>query len=428
MEEHLRRTAIDRLRVALSRATEALAFIEVSDPSTPAVAASRNLLGAATQFEADDLVEHLSDTETTAEERVGFRLEEAGSLMGDRPARAWSRAGQAVSMLGDPTLPNGVADRELRRRAHTTLLAVAARLLVEGIPPGVEREGVVEAARASGRELGAGDDQQAGQSVSNAAAAAGHALDELVAWSGAADRAAASPFALLNAVAALADNGDWLRGAVVGSQQTLRGAIERQAAMREGAGHLDGAVETWLRVTGYAGDADAEARRLRIEAVKTLIPVEPDAADRVLQKVAPGDDGLLGQVREAQGRFEEAAKAFANAGRRKDTLRAWRRAGRWDRAADLATGRERDDLDWLVTLARTLAQRPQQLQQRLTPAERKRLESLASAIASDAAAATVALAVDAREGENPGADSASRPASQGVGQKRGRKDQGEQVM
>ena len=52
LEEHVRRTAIDRLRVTLSRSTETLAFVDVGGDDA-ALNLSRELLGDAVRFEPD---------------------------------------------------------------------------------------------------------------------------------------------------------------------------------------------------------------------------------------------------------------------------------------------------------------------------------------------------------------------------------------
>ena len=100
LEEHMRRTAIDRLRVTLSRSTETLAFVDVRGDDA-ALGLRREMLGSAVRFEPADLVEHLADTETAVEERVDRRVQEARGLVDERPAQAWMRADQAVNLLGE---------------------------------------------------------------------------------------------------------------------------------------------------------------------------------------------------------------------------------------------------------------------------------------------------------------------------------------
>ncbi|MDE0659920.1 MAG: hypothetical protein OXI79_09775 [Gammaproteobacteria bacterium] len=387
LEEHMRRTAIDRLRVALSRATETLVFVDV-DADEVTLRFSRNLLGDAARYEPEDLLEHLVDGETTVEERVDRRIDEARALVGERPARAWLRADQAVKLLGDPDLPNGVSDNEIRHRARTTLLATAARLLVDGVPAGIARDEVTKAARSEAADLDFSVSEHWSEPPTPDPRAIGDqqglietpvpscllAFDELHDWSDATDRRAAAPFGLLDATLALGNQGEWLRSALPPVAQTLRGALREHAGNPDTAGHYAGDVEGWLRLTGYTGDIAGEARRLRVLAVEALIEHDPDAADRTLKKVVPEDTRLVARVREAQGRFDEAAEAFERAEMPEDALRTWRMAGRWERAIRLAEGTERADLEWLGDLQRTVEEQPTDLGERLTPGERERLQ------------------------------------------------------
>ncbi|MDE0422533.1 MAG: hypothetical protein OXK76_16840 [Gammaproteobacteria bacterium] len=387
LEEHMRRTAIDRLRVALSRPTETLVFVDV-DADDLTLRLSRGLLGDAARYEPEDLVEHLTDGETTVEERVDRRIEEARALVGERPERAWLRADQAVKLLGDPDLPNGVSDEEIRHRARTTLLATAARLLVDGVPGGITRHEVNKAARSeaaaldlSESERGSGgratDPRTVGDEqslIETTVPSCTQAFDELQAWSDAADRRAATPFGLLDATLALGNQGQWLRSALPSVAQTLRGALQEQAASPDTADQYAGDVEGWLRLTGYPGDVAAQARRLRVLAVEALIEHDAEAANRALKKVVPEDTRLVARVREAQGRFDEAAEAFERAEMPEDALRAWRMAGRWEQAIRLAEGTERADLEWLGGLQRMVEEQPTDLGERLTPGERERLQ------------------------------------------------------
>ena len=51
------------------------------------------------------------------------RTKDARGLVDTVPGRAWQRACQAMRLLGDPHLPNGVSDESVRIEARTTLLA-----------------------------------------------------------------------------------------------------------------------------------------------------------------------------------------------------------------------------------------------------------------------------------------------------------------
>jgi len=80
IEEHARRITIDHLRVALSRATETLAFIDV-EANASERALSWELLGDAAPFDPEDLIEHFTDADVTTEERVLVRTNDARTLI-----------------------------------------------------------------------------------------------------------------------------------------------------------------------------------------------------------------------------------------------------------------------------------------------------------------------------------------------------------
>ena len=417
LDQQARRTAIDHLRVTLSRATETLVFVDVT-PGDRERALSLELLGDAAPYDPEDLVDHFAHAEASPDERVLARTNDARVLIDSAPGRAWQRARQALRLLGDPDLPNGVSDPAVRRDARTTLVATAARLLVDGPPGGVSRREVCRVAMdalavrvvpargrraasraAAGAGVGDGGDD-AGWEVGEAGvedrtlpplltgfeATFLHALDV---WS--AGRMG-PPFALLEAAgelgAAAGPGEDWARDALLPAAQALRDGVTAGAADPEHAGAFaEGDVEAWLRLTGYSGDAAARARTLRTRAFDALLKAAgadtPAAlrrkrraqAEAVLDAIAP-DPLRLGRLREAQGRTDDAAAAYEQAGAPKDVLRLWRNAGAWERAVELTDGEIRDDLQWLLELDALVARRPEQQNRRLRNGERDRLERL----------------------------------------------------
>ena len=383
LREHEHRTAIDQLRVALSRATETLVFVDVAG-NDDALDLSAELLDDAAPYDPDDLIEHFAD-EAPPEERVLARTNDARALVDAAPRRAWQRACQAMRLLGDSHLPNGVADETVRLDARTTVLATAARLLVDGVPAGVRRQDVLMMADEAIAVLGSSVPYE-------------QAFRELDAWS--VERETA-PFALLDATLALGREGSWLRQALPPVSQGLRDAVETFSTAPGAAGAFAGDVEGWLDLTGYAGDAAARARALRCGAADALVDAgETLAAERVLLVVKPPDPARLGRLREAEGRLEEAAETFETADMPADALRNWRTAGKWEQAVRLAEGAERTDLEWLVELDALIGRRPPQQRKRLTVSERERLGRLLDTVQrapkagkTATAAATTALIV-----------------------------------
>lgn len=361
LEASDRRTTIDQLRVALSRATETLAFIDVEvDEETRR--SSLALLGDPAPYDPEDLYRHFADADTSIEERVLACTRDAEALIDERPQRAWRRALQAIRLLGDPELPNGVADEKARNDAYATLLVVAARLLVDGIPPGLTRHDVIDAAEQALKEQG---------SPRNT-----HAFKELEVWS---RKRTNSPVALLQATVSLGRDGRWLTEALASVAQTLRHAIDEGSKDQHTATEYADKVEEWLKLTGFTGDVDSKARQLRCQAVNTLLDSgNLKSAERVFEKIQPEDAFCTGRIREVQGRSSEAAEAFERAGAIDDARRNWRTAGKWEEAIRLAApgGSEKVDLEWLVEFETLVRQRPEAHTQRLTPAERKRLSTL----------------------------------------------------
>ena len=418
LDQQARRTAIDHLRVTLSRATETLVFVDVA-PGDRERALSLELLGDAAPYDPEDLVDHFAHAEASPDERVLARTNDARVLIDSAPGRAWQRARQALRLLGDADLPNGVSDPVVRRDARSTLMATAARLLVDGPPGGVSRNEVYRAAldalivrvvppraRRTARRAAAGARAVAGGSDDAASESGGPGVDDgpyppmltgfeatflhaLDIWT---ESRTVPPFELLEAARELGEAAgpgqDWARDALLPAAQALRDGVTAGAADPEQAGAFaKGDVEAWLRLTGYSGDAVARARVLRARAFDALLKAAgadtPAAmrrkrraqAEEVLQALSP-DPLRLGRLREAQGRTEEAATAYERAGAPKDVLRLWRNAGAWERAAELADGEIRDDLQWLIELEALVARRPEQQNRRLRNGERDRLERL----------------------------------------------------
>ena len=94
LREQEHRTAIDQLRVALSRATETLAFVDVAGDDD-AHALSADLLEDAAPYHADDLVEHFAD-DAPPEERVQARTKDARGLIRPPGGRGSGRARQCA--------------------------------------------------------------------------------------------------------------------------------------------------------------------------------------------------------------------------------------------------------------------------------------------------------------------------------------------
>ncbi len=304
LELHSRRTAIDRLRVALSRATELLAFIDV-EPDHASRELSRELLNDAATYNSNDLIEYLNNADDLPEDRVRQLVKEARQIIDDAPARAWERSVQAVQQLGEQDLPNGVVDRTVRLDVQLNLLEIAARLLVDGSPERVGRDEVVS--------------QAAGIIDILETRRFHNAFRLLDQWT--LDKSS-QPFDLLDAIIALGQSGKWIEKALPPASQTLGGSLDRYSRIPEYAALYAGNVDGWLEVIGYATDTEARARDLRRVAVETLLNAKDvEQAERVLSCVKPEDLRLTGLVHEAQRRWEDALVIFEKAELREEASR-----------------------------------------------------------------------------------------------------------
>ena len=349
LEAHYRRTAIDRLRVALSRATETLVFMDVEADETVRTL-SRNLLpDEAAICSPDYLVEHFTDAYATTEERVQLRINQARLLIDNAPERAWERSIQALRLLNSAYSSDESIEQTVHFVANTNLLATAARLLVDGMPPDIQRDDVVRMGGEAAVALASERDADA--------------FRELVDWSG---RPGLQPFALLNAGLALTNSGAWFRSALPSVFQTLLARIDRYAADPAEAAHFGGDVEGWLRMVGYAGDVADRAKSLRGTAGRALIQAgktesvedwlrtggcgqdvadrakavryaaaealiqegETESVERFLAQTDTPDWELRAILSEARSRFEEAIDAYERAGLSEDASRVRKAAAK----------------------------------------------------------------------------------------------------
>ncbi|MBK5293694.1 MAG: hypothetical protein JJE04_18700 [Acidobacteriia bacterium] len=166
VESLSRRLAIDQLRVALSRPTERLIWLDIS-PKGKRVAVSLGFLNgerAENQIHSAiapaALLKALQEENLDLEERIQRCQEDARQYVAIRPDLAWSRAHQAVTLLGKEGELNAVQDPLARRTAHATLSEVCFTLAMRKVrlspelgSPNLIMESATAAARAVLPEL-----------------------------------------------------------------------------------------------------------------------------------------------------------------------------------------------------------------------------------------------------------------------------------
>src|SRR5205807_4157861 len=128
-----KRLAIDQLRVALSRPTERLFWLDIN-PTDQVVRQSIGFLngghvesGVSSCVPAA-LLKTLEEDELDAEERVQRCQADARQYLQVKPEIAWSRAQQAVTLLGQPGSIAAVTDEAARNSAYLTLAEICFTL------------------------------------------------------------------------------------------------------------------------------------------------------------------------------------------------------------------------------------------------------------------------------------------------------------
>jgi len=131
LRQESRRTAIDQLRVALSRATETLAVCQrrTGRAAGPEHAGAGRRSRPLQPGRHHRPVRRRDGDARRAHERTH---PPGGRIVEEDPDRAWEIVSQTVAEMGAPNVPNGVSDREVRRDARATLLRTLALLLAAG--------------------------------------------------------------------------------------------------------------------------------------------------------------------------------------------------------------------------------------------------------------------------------------------------------
>ncbi len=128
----LRRLAIDQLRVALSRPTERLLWVDASPDAATVKEVGRLLRPPAAlalhPITAEALRTSLEEEELDLEDRLQRCEKDARQLVSVKPDLAWSRARQAVALLGLPGDINCITDPAARNAAYLMLAEVCFQL------------------------------------------------------------------------------------------------------------------------------------------------------------------------------------------------------------------------------------------------------------------------------------------------------------
>jgi len=358
------RTHLDQFRVAISRATGDLVFLDIGKDEN-AYSESKNILGSAIETDAEGLLRFFEDFDVTPETRVQSRLNLARELEEQDIHRAWSITVEAFKMLGDREITNGVSDEELRSEAGMAILTQAAILLVNPAFNQRDTERIQSLVQDAAKEA--------------RSEASSYLFQAFIAWAQCdrianSDKAAVSAIKLLEIIEGAAQGAEWLMPAIGIAAQRLRTDLLAAPATKNAAESLTGAVERWLEITGDIGDLDRKAIELRSNAIKTLIEARSLKKAEEIFALIPYDDRLSGMLHEAHQRYADAALCFEAAGEPTCALRNWREAGIWEKALEHATGDDFQRLEWLKEIHDISNMKPHEMKSWMTKAESKRFK------------------------------------------------------
>ncbi len=365
-----KRTAIDRFRVSVSRATETLIFFDL-DPE--AAATTRDFLR---EFDplpmtSADLLTLMHAPSSEPHELVRACIDDAQASIDTDPIRAWRRAEQAVRRLGDPERAEAVGDEALRREAHCARAKIALGIVGSAADVGLAVGELMIEAKESAKKAGSNESADV--------------LRALVKWQRTPEsKRPKSLLDLASAIETAAPLDAWLAAAL----KRWKGDWERDLnrGIRSPA-TADAICRSLPAAAGALGLHEASTAAgiatLREEAVGVLLDAGRfQAAFEMLSLLDPPPAALEARVLTGLGRFVEAAPLFEKAGEPQDALNAYRRVPDLDSALRLARelGAGVETLEWLKALRDLVKRRPAELHAELTESEARWLQKILSSL------------------------------------------------
>jgi hypothetical protein len=375
IESIRRRLAIDELRVALSRPAERILWLDIQ-PHSKTVRLTLdflnrdNVLSPVSPAIPAAILTALAEEQLDLEERIQRCQSDARQFLAVKPEIAWSRAQQAVTLLGDPQNSAAVRDEAVARGARLTLAEICFSLALRDV--------------ALPTELGRPD--LFGEASRAAGLAGRHGLGAVIHEIGAVIRSEAGARipALGRLVQSMAHHQEQVEPWVLIEigPRTARWLEELESALPAGDNaltlvHILPPFYDLLRLP----DADTRKQRLFERSARTLIKNRRHAqALQVLERLPQRRPELEAECLQTLGEYARAAELYRSLGDLKQALACYRAVPDFDAAITLL--REIGDhpagpsYQWLDELRQLLARRPQNLNRVLLPSEKKILEQL----------------------------------------------------
>jgi tetratricopeptide (TPR) repeat protein len=371
LEDLSKRLAIDQLRVVLSRPSERIFWLDVS-PSDRVLDRTRHMLSfdgeQAYPVVPDVLLKTLEEDTLDLEERVRLCERDARQLIEVRPAMAWSRARQAIALLGPIGGQFSVADPAARKSAQMTLCQVAFTLAMRrvSLPSEMGRTDLfAEAAEAAALAVRPGLAGLIHVVAGHERNYGNERIPTLMTLAGffGLHHSAAEPWLLLELQPRAASWLQLLEDQIDGLPQTIPPLLPP------------------LYDLFTPLEAAERKARLRDRTLRALLRSENYApALKMLRETPNPDPKLTGQCLEGLGELEEAAAEYLRGGSPQEALRCYRRIPDFDKALELVDriGQHpaRESLLWIRRMRDLAAQRPPDFTKAILPAEKKLLEQI----------------------------------------------------
>jgi hypothetical protein len=370
-----RRLAIDELRVALSRPSERLIWLDVNPTptivrNTLAFLNRHNFSNPVSPTVPEGLLKALAEEQLDAEERVQRCINDARQLLSVRPELAWSRMQQAVSLLGDLRNPAAVHDISVRHAVRLTQAEISFVLAFRqvSLPPELGRPDLFGeasiAARSAGKEGLARVIEGVAEVVRNTPGHRSRPLARLAEWFHQ-HKEEVEP---------------WLRVEIAGKVQGWVSEYESAIVPGEHTAVLVSILADWL-VALQLPDADERRQRLFERSARMFMKGGRHAQALVLLRSSPERRlDLEAECLEGTGEFAAAAAAYRGLGKREQALACYRALPDFEAAAalirEIGDHPAAESYEWLGRMRELLAARPENFNKVMKPSEKKLLEAL----------------------------------------------------
>ena len=375
IESIRRRLAIDELRVAVSRPAERLIWLDIN-PTAQIVDTVLGFLNRempqcpVSQSIPEAIRTALAEEQLAVEERVQRCQSDARQYLSIKPEIAWSRAKQAVSLLGDAANAAAVMDEGLCRSARLTLAEVCFCLAFRNVTlapelgrPDLYNEAAA-AAGAAGRYGLMGIIRSIARVIRQDQAGRIVALGNLV----------------QDMVRGREDVEPWLLTELGGKLDTWVSELEAAVGVGNNAVTLSKILPPFYEAMRFP-DAGARKRRLYDRAIRLLMKEKRHAeAFEILQGLSERRPADEAECLEEMGEPARAAELYRSLGKLKEALRCYRAIPDFDAAAaligNIADHPAGPSYAWLLKMRKLVAERPENFGRAMQPSEKKVLQQM----------------------------------------------------